>query len=79
MKYLIEVCDFSKEVDSMFDLLSSWKKLQQVGTLPEFIYTYELNSSYEWVELDAQRIWDGMSMLFGTKKNNYEEVYDVVN
>lgn len=64
----------------MYDLLSSWKKLQQAGTLPCFIYTYELNDSYEWLELDAQHIWDGMTKLFEKKTtNDNEEVYDVVN
>jgi hypothetical protein len=67
MKFRIEICGFSKDVDSMFDLLSNWKELQQVGVQPHFISTYELNSQYEWVELDAQHIWNGMSRLLAVK------------
>jgi len=67
MKFRIEICGFSKDVDSMFDLLSAWRDLRVSGCEAHYIRTYELNSQYEWVPVDAQHIWDGMSRLLAVK------------
>jgi hypothetical protein len=66
MKFRIEICGFSKDLDTMFDLLTNWKDLQLAGVRPEYIRTYEI-SNYEWIDLDAQHIWDGMSQLLAVK------------
>ena len=64
MKFRIDLCGMSKEVDSMFDLLTIWKELVLVGTRESAITTYELSGEYEWERIDARQIFDDMRRLF---------------
>lgn len=55
---------WEKDVDSLLDLLTIWKNLQNAGMRSWALICYELNDQYEWVTIDAEDIYRGMQRLF---------------
>lgn len=55
------------EFNSMFDALSTYRQLQAVGVYDSALCLYELDSNYEWSELDVASIFDGFRKLLEVK------------